>query len=168
MKTIIVYKSQTGFTKRYALWLQEELKCECESIGYVKKETLKDYDCVIYGGGLMAKKVNGLDKIKKYVHQNLILFATGATPQNATDVIEEIKQNNLSALGYDVPFYYFEGGIHYEDMGFFSKKMLKLMYKSLEKKDNRTDEETGVMEALRHSYDGTKKEYIQQLINDLK
>ena len=28
MKIIVIYKSKTGFTKRYAEWIAEELKCD--------------------------------------------------------------------------------------------------------------------------------------------
>lgn len=28
MKTIIIYKSKSGYTKKYALWIAEELICD--------------------------------------------------------------------------------------------------------------------------------------------
>ena len=37
MKTIIVYSSQTGFTKRYADWLAEELGADAITLDEAKK-----------------------------------------------------------------------------------------------------------------------------------
>lgn len=169
MKTIVIYKSSTGFTKTYAKWIQEELDCDCVSLKDIKTIDLSKYNQVIFGGSIMAGNVSGLDKIKEYVHhQNLIVFATGATVQNADSVIEKIKQDALSALGYNVPFYYYEAGINYDKMSFFSKTMLKMMYKSLRKKKERSDEETGMMKALAESFDHSDKKKIEELINKAK
>ena len=38
MKTIIIYTSQTGFTKRYAQWLSEELAAELITLEDAKKK----------------------------------------------------------------------------------------------------------------------------------
>ena len=41
MKTLITYSSQTGFTKKYATWLSEELKADCIPLKEAKK--VKNY-----------------------------------------------------------------------------------------------------------------------------
>ena len=37
MKTLIIYSSQTGFTKKYATWLSEELQADCIPLKDAKK-----------------------------------------------------------------------------------------------------------------------------------
>ena len=64
MKGIIIYKSRTGFTKRYAQWISEELKYDIESYQDIRKDSIDQYDLVIYGGNLYAGKIDGLAKIK--------------------------------------------------------------------------------------------------------
>jgi len=166
MKKLIVYNSDTGFTKKYAEWIAAELDCEAVPI----KEYLggvQTCDVLIYGGSLLASKIKGLDKIKKKPNfRQLVVYATGATPQSAEQVISNVQKNNFSESEMtEIPFYYFEGGIDYENMNFIPRKVLQTIYKSLKKKTERTDEETGMMEAIRQSKDMTRKEYIDPLVN---
>ncbi|HHV09948.1 MAG TPA: hypothetical protein GXX75_06700 [Clostridiales bacterium] len=171
MKTIVVYQSSTGFTKKYAQWIAEELSCDLADHEAASKK-ISDYDVIIYGGGITAGRIAGLDKLKKNPHiygKKLILFATGATDRNASKIINSIRDNNLSQQEQEsIPFYYFESGINYENMGFFSKTLLKGMCKSLQKKKDRTDEETGMMNALMKSNDHSDKALIKPLITYVK
>lgn len=53
MKTLIVYTSQTGFTKRYADWLAEELQADVMTLEEAKKQDTQYFDTadvIIYGG----------------------------------------------------------------------------------------------------------------------
>ncbi len=171
MKTIVVYQSSTGFTKKYAQWISEELSCDLSAYADASKK-INDYDVIIYGGGIMAGKVAGFGKLKKNPHisgKKLVLFATGGTDRNASEVINSIRDSNLSSQEQQsIPFYYFESGINYENMGFFSKTILKIMCKSLQKKTNRTPEETGMMNALMKSSDHSDKALIKPLITYVK
>ena len=165
MKIIVVYKSKTGFSKQYAQWIQTSLNCDILSLDKVK--TLEGYDLVIYGAGLMAGKMNGLKDFKQYIKgQKTIIYATGAVSKDAIEVVEKIKNDNLS--GKSVPFYYFEAGLDYEKLGFFSKKMLKMIYHSLKKKTDKTAEEIGMMEAIAHSHNYAKQSDILLLIETVK
>ena len=49
MKTLIIYSSQTGFTKKYATWIAEELQADCILLKDAKKINLDDYENIIYG-----------------------------------------------------------------------------------------------------------------------
>ena len=40
MKTLIIYTSQTGFTKRYAQWLADEMKADMYDLKDAKKVTV--------------------------------------------------------------------------------------------------------------------------------
>ena len=62
-KTIVLYRSRTGFSKCYAEWIAEDLACECRSIKGVKLDDLKDFGLVIYGAGVYAGMIAGLGKI---------------------------------------------------------------------------------------------------------
>lgn len=170
MKKIVVYHSKTGFTEKYAQWIAEALNCRAVSAKEYLKTADHADDIVIYGGGLIAGKISGLDKIKKQVgNQSLIVFATGATSQNADHVIADIQKNNLTeAERSKLPFYYLESGICYEQMNFASEKMLKMMRRMLEKKADINEEEAGMLKALQASSDKSSKAYIQPLINKVQ
>ena len=57
MKGIIVYKSKYGSTKKYAEWIAEETGYDCVECGKVKTESIKEYDTLIFGGGLYASGI---------------------------------------------------------------------------------------------------------------
>lgn len=56
MKTIVVYQSKTGYTKKYAQWLYESLACPLKPLKDLKEDDLKGCDLIIYGGGVYASK----------------------------------------------------------------------------------------------------------------
>ena len=49
MKTIIIYNSQTGFTKRYAEWIAEAAKADCIELSAAKKKDLTAYEAIVFG-----------------------------------------------------------------------------------------------------------------------
>jgi flavodoxin len=65
MKTVVIYKSKTGFTKKYAEWISEELSADIFDVSKVTINMLTAYDTVIYGGGLYAVGINGVKLITK-------------------------------------------------------------------------------------------------------
>ena len=49
MKILIIYKSKTGFTKKYAEWIREETDAEIIPFKRKNKVTLNLYDTIIFG-----------------------------------------------------------------------------------------------------------------------
>lgn len=167
MKKIVVFHSKTGFTERYAKWIAAELGCQTVTDKeFLKKDS--DADLIIFGSWVMAGNVCGLDKIKKATgNRKLVVFATGAIPQELTPVVNKIRAAALADRP-DMPFYYMTGGIAYDKMGFATRKMLQMMCKSLRKKSDRNEEEQAMMEALRESWEGTDRKNIEPLLEAVK
>lgn len=167
---LIIYKSKTGFTKKYADWILEEVPCSITAYGKLKKEDIDKHDIIIYGAGVHAGLIPGLKKIKKLVDfdkKKVIIFATGAAP-NAEELVRPIIDNNLADCKSKVDFFYFESGINYENMGFFSKGLMKTFSKILNAKKDKTEEEKAMSERIMSSFDNTKREYIEPLTKLLK
>ncbi|MBE5853146.1 MAG: hypothetical protein E7299_09425 [Lachnospiraceae bacterium] len=164
MSTIVVYQSETGFTKKYAEWIAEALDCEAVPFKKVNETKLKDYDKVIYGGWLMGGAIVGVEKIKAMNLKDVVVFATGASPA-MEELVQAIRvQNHLE----DVPFFYFESGINYEKMGFMKRSMLKMVRKNIMKKPDKTESDKFMEKALEKSYDNTNKEAINGLVESVK
>ena len=164
MNTIVVYQSETGFTKKYAEWIAQELGCEAIPFKKTNEAKLKAYDKVIYGGWLMGGIVVGAEKIKAMNLKDVVVFATGASPAMQEMVQALRAQNHLE----DVPFFYFEAGINYEKMGFMKRSMLKMVRKTIMKKTDKTESDKFMEKALEKSYDNTKKEAIAELVESVK
>jgi len=56
MSGIIIYKSNYGSTKQYALWLSDGTGFECREIEKVKNKELMEYETVILGSPVFAGK----------------------------------------------------------------------------------------------------------------
>lgn len=167
MKTIIIYKSKTGFTKQYATWISEALNCEVKSVKSVNAKELKDYDLVIFGSRVHAGFIDGLKKIKALGLKKLVVFATGATPKEATESIEKIWNDNFT-VEEENPHFYFPSGLCYEKMGFFDRLIMKMVSKMMQKKKDKTDIEEGFAHAISKSFDDSDKKYIEPLVNYVK
>ena len=119
MRVIVIHKSKTGFTKRYAEWIAEELKCDILDYKNLSRSSIAEYDFVIYGSRVHAGKIDGIKKIKALFSDNemskLIIFATGATPLEVEDVINTIWKSNFSNEELKIiSHFYMQGGLNYE------------------------------------------------------
>jgi len=162
-KTIVLYRSRTGFSKCYAEWIAEDLACECRSIKGVKLDDLKDFGLVIYGAGVYAGMIAGLGKIKNWIgkspEKTWVVFATGATPPK--EGYEELifKTNFRKGESRPAHFYYFLSGINYERMGFFNRILMKFLSGLASKKN-------GIPQPAKPtSIDLANRDYIAELLS---
>ena len=95
MKRIVVYKSNTGFTAKYANWIAKELGCEAVELKKVKTASLTQYDEVIYGGWIMANMVTGYNKIKDLNLKKVVVFGVGMSVPSDTVAQMIVEQNNI-------------------------------------------------------------------------
>jgi len=124
MKTLVTYQSKTGFTKKYAEWISQEISCEIKSINEVKEQDVAAYDLIIHGGWIMGNMISGLNKVRNMNPKNLVVFSAGLAKKGQYDAV--IAETNK--LG-DIPFFYMEGGTDPKKMGFFSRLAVKIASK---------------------------------------
>lgn len=55
MKTIVIFNSQTGFTRRYAEWIAEATGADFMELSLAKQKDLTAYEAVIFGDGLRRR-----------------------------------------------------------------------------------------------------------------
>lgn len=173
MKLLVIYKSKTGFTKKYAKWISKELTCPDVSYEDLKSVILSDYDIIIFGSRIHAGRVDGLSKFKKQLserdNKKLVVFATGATPANALEVIGKIWKSSFpTEEELKTPHFYMQAGLIYEKMGAGDRFIMKTLAKFLSSKNNKNSVENGCEQAIRNSYDISSIEYIDPLINYIR
>ena len=135
MKILVTYQSKTGFTKKYAEWISNELNTEIKDIKNV--DNLNEYDLIIHGGWIFGGMIMGLDKIKKLNPKKLIVFGVGYTPKDKVNIEDMTKLNNLG----NTPLFYYEGGTNPKKMGFIGRMIVKMVTKEkIEYKDNTSKE----------------------------
>jgi flavodoxin len=130
MRTIVIYKSISGFTKKYAVWIEEELKADIRSAKDFDCALFKNYDLIVFGGSLHAVGINGVKCIKENLEQlcekRIVVFAVGASPPRE-NVLDEIRNNNFSDEEQKkIMFFYLRGGFNYSKLN-FSNKILMIL-----------------------------------------
>ena len=175
-KALVVYKSAYGSTKKYAEWIADELKCDILEKDKCKKEQLKDYDIIIYGGGLYAGKVNGIELItsefENIKDKSIILFTCGLADtedsKNIQHIISDINKVFTDDMKRLIKIYCFRGGIDYSKLSFVHKMMMAMMYKVIVGKSRKSKDEWEKNKAFIESYgkeiDFTDREAVVPLV----
>ena len=160
-KTLIIYKSETGFTQKYANWLSNELSCDICDLKNFSKDKINNYDILIYGGGIYAGQINGFKNFKNMVpsDKKLILFMTGATPMDEHDTIQKVFDTNLTKDEQNkIPHFYAASGLNYEKMNFKHKMMMKVFILMLKNK------QPEFYEIISKSFDNSDFSYLDGLV----
>lgn len=171
MKIVVVYKSKTGYVKRYAHWIAEELSADIYDESKITVDKLLKYDTIIYGAGLYAVGINGIKLITKNLNllegKNIIVFSTGASP-NKEEVVDKVRNHNFTTESQEkMKFFYMRGGFNYDTLKPIDKVLMKLMKSVLIKKNKKntiTNDEKGMLDAYDNPVDYTSKENINELV----
>ena len=173
VKTVVIYKSKTGYAKKYAEWLAEELSADIFELSKVKIDVLTNYDNVIYGGSLHAVGIIGISFITKNIDKlkgkKVVVYATGASP-SSDNVICEVMTNNIPPDQQElIKFFYLRGGFSYDKLPLTDKVLMALLKWKIKKKKKQgkplTRDEKGMLAAFDNPMDFTKKVYIDDIVN---
>lgn len=175
MRTLIIYTSSTGFTKRYAEWIAEELRGEVITLKEAKKksnEFFEGYDSIVYGGWIMGGKVSKVEwfkeKISAWKNKKLAVFCVGASPMDSPEIPESLDSNLNEEEKKVVKTFYCQGGLDYEKMKMPMRIMMRIYASSIAKKKDATEFEKTKAEMITKSYDISDKKYINPIVEYLR
>lgn len=172
MKTIVIYNSQTGFTKRYAQWIAEKTGADCVELSEAKKRSMDAYEAIIFGGWACAGGISKLRWFKgnmdQWAGKKLIVFCVGGSPIDSPSVEPALKNNFSEAEFKKVNVFYCPGGFCYEKMSASSRLMMKLFLKTLKAKKDKTEEEREMIKMISASYDISDPRYIEPILKCLE
>jgi len=172
MKTIVIYNSQTGFTKQYARWIATAAEADCLELSAAKKKNMDTYEAIIFGGWACAGSISKLNwfkaNIDKWANKKLIAFCVGGSPIDNPEIEPALKHNFTQSELEKVNVFYCPGGFNYEKMSVPSKLMMKMFIKTLKAKKNKTEAEQEMIKMISKSYDISDKKYIEPILNCLK
>lgn len=172
-KILTVYKSATGFTRKYAEMIGETLSCPVMDYREVTVKALSGYDTIVFGSRAHAGRIDGYKKMREMFEKSgakhLVLFVTGATPNAAEEVITAFWKQNLSADELSkIPHFYMQAGLCYERMTFGDKMMMKAAAVMIRKKKDKSDSDREFEKAISCSYDISDRKYVEPLISFLQ
>lgn len=172
MKTLVIYKSKTGYTKTYANWIAEELNCDIKENNGLSLKDIESYDVIIYGGGVYIGKIAGFKLIKNNFealkNKKIVVWACGADP-GASKTIEEFWKNNLTQQQIaQTKHFYLRGGFDYSKLGAMDKFLMRMFKKSLEKEENPSDDTKGFLEVFYQPQNYCDQDKIKPLVDYVK
>ena len=118
----VVYQSKYGATERYAKWIAEALGAEPLDRRAVDTARLGSYDAVVYGGGLYASGIAGVDLMNRYPCKNLTLFTVGLGDPATADYTEVTKRLPCALRG--TPVFHLRGGMDYGKLSLPHRAMM--------------------------------------------
>ena len=171
MKTIVIYTSQTGFTKRYAEWIAERMNADILDIKDAKKKETgfyDGYDAIVYGGWCMAGKVVNsgwfLAKAPGWKGKKLAIIAVGCSPDGTPEVAEALKQLLTDEQRQYIKAFYCQGGINYDRMKFPYRLAMKLFANSLKNRKNATAKDKEMGEFIAQNHDLAEIRFIEPIV----
>lgn len=166
MKTLVIYTSQTGFTKKYAEWLADEMQAdiyELKEAQKKKEEFFANYEAIVYAGWCMAGSVVKvkwfLNKAEKWKDKRLAVICVGGSPNDNPDVEVTLKKILSDDQKKYIQTFYCQGGFNYDKMSGPSRFAMKMFTSALKKQ---TDEKSKQMaEYISTSYDISDITFIE-------
>lgn len=169
MKTVIVYYSKTGFTRKYANWLADALECPAIPLHEVRPEDLEPAQIVIFASWFHAGNIQKLSwfKEQKLGDKKRAVLATGATPGESA-LVKEALDNNFKTDRADYALFYAQSGLNYEKMALGDKLMMKMFASMMRKKKDKSVDDEEMCRMIGGSFDGCRREYLEQVIRWVK
>lgn len=161
-KTIIIYRSKTGFSRRYAQWLAEDLRCQAADFRERNRLRLPEYGTIILAGGLYAGQMSGLGWLKKQLPglagKRIAALAVGCAPADTPDLPESMEK--LFGPLPQVRGFYCQGGLDYEHMGAVDRAMMAALRASLRGKPEMAD----MLAGISRSFDAADRNSLAPLV----
>jgi menaquinone-dependent protoporphyrinogen IX oxidase len=171
---VVIYKSKYGTTEKYAKWIAEDTGADLFKAGQINADKLKDYNIIVYCGGLYAGGMLGFSFIKKNYElikdKNLIVAAVGATLKKE-DAAGEVKAQNLTPeMMNHVQFFLLRGGLNYKKMNVLDRFLMYLLVKSIKKKnpEEMDNDSKGVLATYGKTMDFTNRKSIADIVDTIK
>ena len=142
---VIVYQSNTGFTKEYAEMLA---KAEKLKVYALEQAELPQDTEVFYMGPLMAGHITGVDKAMKQ-YSVVGVCGVGMSPPGR-DILSTLSKANFVP---NAPIFYLQGGWAPKQVGWAKRQAVNMVTRSfrkaLEEKKDRTRTEQANLDMLR-------------------
>jgi menaquinone-dependent protoporphyrinogen IX oxidase len=152
-KTAVIFCSEYGSTKRYAAYIAEKLQAELFSTKEIKD--LSPYETIVFGGGIYAGALNGVDWLKKnqgVLHnKKLIIFTCGISdprePKNLERIHASLQKNLSEELIGHAQIFSFQGALDYKKLKFTHKGIMAVVFQALKHKKERSAQEDIMLES---------------------
>lgn len=177
MSTAVVYRSQTGFTERYARWLAESLGTRAVPFAERASSAVTGAETVVFLSWFHAGGLKGArwlrDLMDARPERRYVVVGVGAYPmpneewpRGETDAAFEkaFSQERYPRLAR----FYCQGGFDFDRLCALDKLAMRAFFR-MQAKEARTDPHVAfALDAMREGFDGTRREYLQPVLEHLR
>ena len=174
LNAIVIYQSKYGSTRAYAEWIAEALSCKAVKQKQIKADDLKNYDTIVYGGGLYAEVIAGVTLITKNLEKlqdkKIAVFTTGITPLDCRDYYDKmvIQKNFKNGIPNNIKVFNFLGKMVLSELSLVHLTAIKALKKLMSDKQNPTEMERLLITLCDCDGDFTDKNAISELLNYIR
>jgi len=144
---VIVYRSDTGFTKEYAEMLGKAEKMKVCPLAEAQGK-VGPGETVFFMGPLMAGHISGVDKaVKQFAVKGVCGVGMSPASQQVLDTLAKANYTN------GAPIFYLQGGWAPKKVGWLKRRMVNMVTKSMREalqNKKRTPEEDRQLDFLLH------------------
>lgn len=144
---VIVYRSDTGFTKEYAEMLGKAEKMKVCPLAEAQGK-VGPGETVFFMGPLMAGHISGVDKaVKQFAVKGVCGVGMSPASQQVLDTLAKANYTNSA------PIFYLQGGWAPKKVGWLKRRMVNMVTKSMREalqNKKRTPEEDRQLDFLLH------------------
>jgi len=173
-KTLVVYHSKYGHTKKYAQWLAEELKADICNGKKLKRHLLSEYSAILFGSSMYAGTNKAASLIVKHFEQmkdkKVLLFTCGLADVNIElniiGINKTLDKIITPEIRKKIKIFHIRGGIDYNKLSFLHKIMMKMPYSKILKKpeNERTEEDRDFLATYGQTIDFSDKKMLEPII----
>lgn len=163
MKVLVLYESKTGYTRRYAEWISEELKAELLTLKEVSLSRIRAADLLIFGGNIRGSVISGQEKMRRLAQKaggkTTFYFGVGMRPVTPR-TLELLHKNN----GIAETLFYFRGGLDKDALSPGDRTMLRIYQAMPKRRREIHPEDEQLLRDLHIPGDFSDREQIRPLL----
>lgn len=172
MRTLVLYESNMGSTKKYAEDIAKAVAGEAMPLKKFKWKNIDDYDCVVFGGWVRGNAIQGVDKFLSHWDEmegkDVIIFSCGLSVVSKDGREEMINLNVL--YDYHLRYYMVRGSFDFSKLDWKSKLMMNASFKHLAGREELDGNDEAILALKEHPvivYDQTSIDRIVAVINKI-
>lgn len=169
MKTLILYTSNCGHTKRYANSLKVRvLADEILEFKGVSYNQIKDYDTIVYMGPIKNNVIEKLDKFMKHFDKlkdkNILIAGCGISCIRPDDYQKRLIITTNDLDDKHVRLYLLPGGLDLNLMKPFKRFIFKKVLEYQIKKNDTPGASIGMENMLRNGVDYVNPDHLDRMV----
>ena len=152
MRTLILYTSKTGNTKKYAEDIAQAVNGDVFPLKKYKWKDVGDYDSIVFGGWVIGCKIQGIDDFLSHYDEisdkNILVFSSGMGFVTSESRDRLISGNVLDI--YHIRYYQLRGSFDYSKLHFPYNFMINTSLRAL-RKDPDSAQDLSMVENLKET-----------------